>query len=275
MLRAHGIDRISFGAQSFDRKELAMLERHHDPEDVPRSIELARSAGFSRLNVDLIYAIPGQNLDSWKRSLEAAIALNLSHYSCYGLTYESNTPMAVKKRLGHFQPAEDSLELEMMHHTRQRLAEINCPPYEISNYAAAGEECQHNLMYWNGENYLGIGPSAASHVDGHRFKNRPHLGEWETAIDAGELPATDAEILSPQQRAGELVMLQLRLTRGLNFDEYAARTGFDARSVYADQIDRCTKLGLIQLDERGFRLSPSGLNVADAIAGEFLAPASR
>jgi oxygen-independent coproporphyrinogen-3 oxidase len=270
MLRESGVDRLSFGAQSFDRNELVMLERHHDPEDVPRSIELARNAGFARLNVDLIYAIPGQTLESWSRSLEAAISLNLSHYSCYGLTYELNTPMAVKKRLGHFKAAEDELELAMMHHTRQRLAQIGCPAYEISNYAAAGQECQHNLLYWNGGNYLGLGPSAASHIEGHRFKNRPHLGEWEAAIDRGELPATDVEILSPQQRAGELVMLQLRLTAGLNFADFAARSGLDARSLYADQIDRLHTLGLLEVDAHAIRLSPAGLNVADAIAGEFL-----
>jgi oxygen-independent coproporphyrinogen-3 oxidase len=270
MLREHGVDRISFGAQSFDRNELAMLERHHDPDDVPRSIELARSAGFQRLNVDLIYAIPGQNLHSWAASLEAAIALNLSHYSCYGLTYESNTPMAVKKRLGHFQAADEELELTMMHHTRQRLAAIDCPPYEISNYAAAGQECQHNLLYWNGENYIGLGPSAASHIAGHRFKNRPHLGEWEEAIDRGDLPASDAEMLSQPQRAGELVMLQLRLTRGLRYADFTERSGCDARSLYAEQIDRLSKLGLLETDDGGFRLSRSGLNVADAIACEFL-----
>jgi oxygen-independent coproporphyrinogen-3 oxidase len=271
MLRENGVDRLSFGAQSFDRNELAMLERHHDPNDVPRSLELARNAGFSRLNVDLIYAIPGQNFESWQRSLEAAISLGLSHYSCYGLTYEPNTPMAVKKRLGHFKAAEDELELKMMHHTRQRLAEMNCPAYEISNYAAAGEECQHNLLYWDGGNYLGLGPSAASHVEGHRFKNRPHLGEWETAIDRGELPASDVEILSPRQRAGERVMLRLRLTGGLNFADFSARSGLDARSVYADQIDRLHALGLLEVDDQAFRLSAAGLNVADAVAGEFLA----
>src|SRR2546423_8224323 len=100
MLREAGVDRLSFGAQSFHRHELATLERHHEPEDVKKSIELARAAGFERLNVDLIYAIPGQDLSSWAMSLEEAIALGTEHLSCYGLTYEHNTPMAVKKRLG-------------------------------------------------------------------------------------------------------------------------------------------------------------------------------
>jgi oxygen-independent coproporphyrinogen-3 oxidase len=269
MLRSAGIDRISFGAQSFDRSELATLERHHDPADVPRSIELARQAGFSRLSVDLIYAIPGQNLDSWKRSLEAAIELGLSHYSCYGLTYEPNTPIAVKKRLGQLTAAGDDLELSMLHHARRRLAEVGCPAYEISHYAAPAQECRHNLLYWTGGSYIGLGPSAASHIQGHRFKNRPHLGEWEQAIDRGELPAADVEILSPRRRADELVMLELRLSRGLRFDDYATRTGFDARSVYADQIERLCALGLLKADDAGFGLTEQGLNVADAVAAEF------
>ena len=270
MLRSAGVDRLSFGAQSFDRSELAALERHHDPNDVSRSIELARQAGFKRLNIDLIYAIPGQTLDSWQRSLEAAIEVGLTHYSCYGLTYEPNTPIAVKKRLGQLTPATDELELEMLHHARRRLEQIGCPAYEISNYAAPGQECRHNLLYWTGGDYIGLGPSAASHIQGHRFKNRPHLGEWEQSIDRSELPATDVEVLSPRRRADERVMLGLRLTRGLNFDDFAASTGFDARSLYADQIDRLAKLGLLGVDDVGFRLTTQGLNVADAIAAEFL-----
>lgn len=270
MLRANGVDRISFGAQSFDTSELKMLERHHDPEDVPRSIELARAAGFERLNIDLIYAIPGQTMQSWERSLEAALRLGLAHYSCYGLTYERNTPIAVRKRLGLLTPTDDGTELEMFHHTRQRLARAGCPAYEISNYSSPGEECAHNLLYWSGGDYIGLGPSAASHVQGWRFKNGPHLGEWEQAIDNGRLPVTDLETLSPKQRAGELAMLWLRLERGLEFEEYAARTGLDARVQFAETIEQLTKLGLIRADNRRLQLTEAGLNVADSVAGEFI-----
>src|SRR3954471_5155848 len=172
MLRELGVDRLSFGAQSFDRAELQTLERHHDPDDVPRSIELARAAGFDRLNLDLIYAVPGQTLDSWAHSLDATLSLGTSHVSCYGLTYEPNTPMAVKKRLGLLRATEESLELEMFRHARAATAAKGLPAYEISNYASPGEECRHNLVYWTGGDYLGLGPSAASHVQGWRWKNR-------------------------------------------------------------------------------------------------------
>ncbi|MDQ3439722.1 MAG: radical SAM family heme chaperone HemW [Planctomycetota bacterium] len=271
MLRDVGVDRLSFGAQSFDRQELAALERHHDPEDVPRSIGIARRAGFSRLNVDLIYAIPGQTIEKWSESLERAIELGTPHVSCYGLTYEPNTPIAVKKRLGTMIPIDESLELEMMRFTRARLTDVNRPAYEISNYAVGGEECRHNLVYWTGGSYIGLGPSAASHVHGWRWKNRPHLGEWESAIDGDRLPATEVEQLTPDQRAGELAMLLLRLTDGLSFDAFTDRTGRDARQLFAPQIDQLAPTGLITVDDRGIRLTDRGLGVADAVAAEFLA----
>jgi oxygen-independent coproporphyrinogen-3 oxidase len=211
MLRQSAVDRLSFGAQSFNRRELALLERHHDPDDVPRSIDLSRRAGFKRLNLDLIYAIPGQSLESWSQSLDQTLALNLPHISCYNLTYEPNTPIAVKRRLGQLVPTEESLELEMFRHTRLRLAARGLAAYEISNYSTEHEECQHNLVYWTGGNYLGLGPSAASHIEGHRWRNRPHLGDWEQAVESQNLPATDNETLSPARRAGELAMLLLRL----------------------------------------------------------------
>ena len=162
MLRDSGVDRVSFGAQSFNSAELKILERHHNPEDVGRSVEIARQAGFSRINVDLIYAIPGQDLASWDASLDAALAMKTPHVSCYNLTYEPNTPMAVRKRLGQFTPVEESVELEMFHHARRRLTDSGLEAYEISNYAGPNEACRHNLVYWTGGNYIGLGPSAAS-----------------------------------------------------------------------------------------------------------------
>jgi oxygen-independent coproporphyrinogen-3 oxidase len=270
MLRSSGVDRLSFGAQSFSPAELAILERHHDPADVERSIATARTAGFDRLNVDLIFAIPGQTMESWSRSLEAAIALGTSHISCYALTYEPNTPIAVRRRLGDVRAVDEDLELEMLHVTRERLRATGIPPYEVSNFATPSQECRHNLNYWLGGNYIGLGPSAASHVSGWRWRNRPHLGEWETAIDDGTLPACEAEALTPERRAGEMAMLMLRLERGIRFDYFAARTGMDVRTTFADAVERLTKPELIEVTEESLRLTRAGLNVADAVAAEFL-----
>jgi len=270
MLRRAGVDRLSFGAQSFDARDLALLERHHDPLDVPRSVAAARTAGFTRLNLDLIYAVPGQTLESWQRSLECAMELQTPHVSCYGLTYEPNTPLAVRRRMGRVTAVEESLELEMLHRTRQVLADSGRPAYEISNYSLPGEECRHNLHYWTGGNYLGLGPAAASHVDGWRWRNAPHLGEWERAINARNLPAIEVETLSAQRRSGELAMLMLRLSGGLNFDGFTSRTGRDARKMFAPVIDRLLRHGLLIHDDIAVRLSDRGLDVADAVAAEFL-----
>jgi oxygen-independent coproporphyrinogen-3 oxidase len=169
---------------------------------------------------------------------------------------------------------DESVELAMFHHTRRRLADVGLPAYEISNYAAPGQECRHNLMYWAGGNYVGLGPSAASHVAGWRWKNRPHLGEWEDAVGAGALPAAEVEHLTPGQRVGELAMLELRLARGLDLADFAGRTGRDGLAVFADPIDRFGRVGLVEVTAGAVRLTEKGLDVADAIAAEFLAAAS-
>jgi oxygen-independent coproporphyrinogen-3 oxidase len=268
-----GVDRVSMGAQSFDRNELAVLERHHEPEDVGRSLEIVRSAGISRVNVDLIYGVPGQSMERWMRSLERAIELGTEHVSCYGLTYEPNTPLAVRKRLGLVSAIDPDLEVEMMRATRARLSEAGLEAYEISNYSRAGAECRHNLLYWNGGDYISLGPSAASHVRGTRWRNRPHLGEWENAIEAGQLPAIETEKLGLEQRAGELAMLMLRLSKGIDDAVFTARIGRSVRSFFAEVIERLVGLGLLEASGTSIRLSERGIPIMDSVAAEFVSVA--
>ena len=270
MMRRRGVDRISFGAQSFDAAELAMLERHHAPADVPAAVAMAREAGFDRLSIDLIYAIPGQSMESWQRSLAAAVALDTGHLSCYGLTYEANTPLTVRRRLGRVVAAEEGLEVAMFRECRRRLAEVGLPAYEVSNYARPGCESLHNLGYWTGESYLGLGPSAASHVEGRRFRNQPHLGRWEESIAAGAPAAIEYEHLSPRQRAGELAMLNLRLARGIDLGALRQRTGVDGRALFSDQAARLSAIGLLEDTGGHLRLTDKAWPVADAVAAEFL-----
>lgn len=270
MLRENGVDRLSFGAQSFDRRHLATLERHHDPEDVPRSVELARRAGFNRLNIDLIYAIPGQSLDAWTQSLDQAIALRTEHVSAYGLTYEPNTPIAVKKRLGQLVPASDEVEIQMLRAARAQLSAAGLLPYEISNYARPEEACRHNLAYWSGENYLALGPSGSSHVEGARWRNRPHLGEWEQSIDSHQLPATDVETLEHRQRAGELAMLMLRLSDGIDIRKFSQKIEQDPTHLFRGPLAPLVNQRLLEISSTHIRLTEAGLAVADAIAAELL-----
>ncbi|HEX8325006.1 MAG TPA: radical SAM family heme chaperone HemW [Tepidisphaeraceae bacterium] len=267
MLRCVGVDRLSFGAQSFDVAELKTLERHHEPPDVERSVSLARDAGFNRINLDLIYAIPGQTMASWHRSLQSALDLGVTHLSCYGLTYEPNTVIAVRKRLGRLTAIEDDLELAMLHAARDTLGGHGFLAYEISNYATPGQECRHNLAYWTGKNYIGLGPSAASHVNGHRFKNRQHLGDWESAVPTGRLPVVEHEVLTDNERVEERLMLELRLARGVRWRDYSSEA---LRPRYDATLAHLESLGLIRIDESGFRLTEAGLNVADGVAAQFV-----
>jgi oxygen-independent coproporphyrinogen-3 oxidase len=186
------------------------------------------------------------------------------------LTYEPNTTLAVRKRLGRVKAVEEGVELEMARLARGRLASAGLSQYEISNYAKPGAECRHNLLYWNGGDYLALGPSGASHIQGWRWKNMPHLGEWERVVQGGELPAMDVEHLSARRRAGELAMLSLRLSRGIRYAELQERFDVDARAEYAQVVERYVRMGLLEADERGVRLSERGWGVADALAGEFL-----
>ena len=209
-------------------------------------------------------------MEQWLASLERALSMGLSHLSCYGLTYEPNTAIAVRRRLGHVTGTPEELEIAMFHATRDRLHSAGLVPYESSNFAVQGQACRHNLHYWNGGNYAALGPSGASHVGGVRFRNRPHLGEWEQAVASDLLPAVDVEQLTPLARAGELIMLQLRLPGGVRFDELQQRWGVDGRAEFADELSMLKKQQLIAVDDSGFRLLPAGWILADAIAGEFV-----
>lgn len=269
-MRELGVTRISLGAQSFDRTELATLERHHDPMDVEMTVELARRAGFERINIDLIYAIPGQTRATWLASIERALALNVDHISAYALTYEPSTPLAVLKRLGRIQPTDESLELEMLHLVRRRLESAGLHAYEISNHARPNQECRHNLMYWTGGSYIGLGPSAASHVAGVRFKNLPHIKHWEHAIDSHTLPAVDVEILSPAQRAGERIMLGLRLADGVSLFDIGTEFEVDLVEQHRLLLIKLKSQNLVEFNGDRLRLTSRGVELADAISGEFV-----
>ena len=196
--------------------------------------------------------------------------MGTTHLSCYALTFEPNTPIAVRRRLGQLKSIAEDLEMHMLYDTRDQMQAIGIPAYEISNFAAVGQECRHNLNYWTGGNYIGLGPSAASHVDGWRWKNRPHLGEWESAVESGSLPTTEVETLSPRQRAGELAMLMLRLESGLDLEWCRQRSGIDAAAEFRSVIDRLDRLGLVTLSDNHVRLTKAGIAVADGVAAEFL-----
>lgn len=280
-LVAGGVDRVSLGAQSFNPRQLQVLERRHDPANVARALELAAQAGVRRRSIDLIFAVPGQSLADWAADLHAAIALGTTHLSCYNLTYEPNTAMTARLKRGEFQPADEDLETDMFALTLATLRAAGLERYEVSNFAAPGQACRHNLAYWRQDSWLAAGPSAAGHVlatgpagqlGGWRYKNAPHLPSY--LASRGFAPMIDVEAPDAARLVRERLMTGLRLAEGLDADRLctdadAAVPGAGARLRAV--ADRLRRAGHLHGHARRWTLTDDGFLLADALAAEMMA----
>jgi oxygen-independent coproporphyrinogen-3 oxidase len=274
LLRECGVNRVSFGAQSFDRRELAVLERLHDPRHIDEAVRLARAVGFDNINLDLIYGVPGQTLDSWISSLRKAIDLGPDHLACYSLMYEDGTALTKRLRQGQIQPCEDDLVAEMFEAAFDLLTAAGYEQYEISNFARPGRRCQHNLIYWRNEEYLGVGPSAVSYLDGRRRKNAADVSRyirvWTAANGDPESLIVEDEQLAAEPRARETAIQMLRLSDGIDIAAFLTETGFDPMTLFAEALDRHVAAGLLAVDARSIRLTQSGMMLANRVMVDFL-----
>jgi oxygen-independent coproporphyrinogen-3 oxidase len=275
VLAAGGVNRISIGCQSFNPAHLQTLERWHDPSNVHRSVEILRAAGIDNINLDLIFAIPGQTLDEWLADLDEALSLRPTHLSCYGLMYEPNTPLAQKLKRGLITRADEDLEAAMYESAIERLAAAGFEHYEISNWARSkgrarpGLRCRHNMLYWSNANWWPLGPSAAGHFDGLRWKNIPRLQEY---LDHGPLPhIVDAERLDDDGRIGEQLMLGLRLIEGIprNVLDHLLATGRRAEERSAVLTNRLRD-GLLEQVDGHVRLTRRGLLLCDGLLADLI-----
>lgn len=265
-----GVNRVSIGAQSFDPSELRVLERIHEPDQVAQTVTACRAAGIPQVNLDLIFAIPGQSRDAWMNNLDRALALEPDHLSCYALTYEPGTPLYERLQAGRVRRVDTDIEADMYEQTIDRLEAAGFARYEISNFARPGCACRHNLAYWRNEPYVGIGPSAAGYVGGLRYKNVPDAAAYVAAVSAGRSARNEQETRSPEQSARESMMLGLRLCEGIDRAAFAERFGRDPTELFAEQIGRYAELNLLAIDERRVRLTRKGMLVADTVMADFL-----
>ena len=271
LLKACGVTRISFGAQSFNVDELKVLERLHDPVHIFESVAAARAAGFDNLNLDLIYAIPGQTLDSWKATLARAIELGTEHLSCYALMYEPGTSMTRLQHEGRVVPCDEDVEADMFECTIDMLGAAGFEHYEVSNFAKPGRRCRANVIYWENREYLGIGPSAVSYLGGVRQKNIADVRRYIEAMRGDPAAAVvEREELAPFTRACETAVQMLRLTEGIDRVKFREETGFDAAVIFAERIKEFGTLGLLEADSRGIRLTRRGMLVANRVMADFL-----
>lgn len=209
-----GVDRVSFGVQSMVPRVLASLGRTHDPDNVRRSVEAARSAGIGRLNLDLIYGGAGESVDDWRQTLEAILDLSPRHVSAYALTVEPGTPLADDPA----RHPDDDVSADKYLLTEQLLTGAGLRNYEISNWAVPGDECRHNLLYWDQGDYLGFGSAAHSHVGGRRWWNVRTPERYIASIAAGSPPESSGERLDAETRRLERLQLALRMPDGVPID---------------------------------------------------------
>jgi oxygen-independent coproporphyrinogen-3 oxidase len=271
-LRAYrrlGVNRISFGVQSFDDGELRFLERIHSARDAERAVELARSAGFDNINVDIMYALPGQRTEAHRANIERACALQPEHISAYSLVYEPNTPLYHRMRRGEILPLADEQEAELYMLTAELLERHGYRQYEVSNFAQPGRECRHNLLYWHRGEYLGFGPSAHSHWRNVRWSNIRSVHRYVEAVTNGTFPIAMSEQLSIEEQRNETVFLGLRAD-GVELSVVERLYGCSIAGAVADLIERWKQEGLATCDGTKLRLTARGYAVCDGLTVELL-----
>ena len=263
--RRAGVNRLSLGAQSFDDGLLRSLGRIHTAAQIGQAVTMARDAGFDNLNLDLMYALPGQGMNQWKDTLDAAIALGVEHISAYSLIVEPGTPMAARVASGTAIVPEDDAVNAMQREAIDRLLAAGYRRYEISNYARPGFECRHNLVYWNRGDYLGLGCAAHSLMGGRRFHNPDSLDEY---LSGGR--RLDEAVLTPQDEMEETLMLSTRTVRGLDLTAWARAFGTSFARGRERVLDRLENGGLIETGDGFLRLTMRGMEVQDAVVLELM-----
>ena len=272
--RAAGINRLSFGAQSFNDATLKFLGRIHSADETREAAKMAHRAGFERLNLDLIFAVPGQTRADVMHDIAEAAALEPDHISAYNLTFEEGTVFFTEMRHGKIRPLESDEQADLYAAVREELPLRGYAMYEISNYAHAGRECRHNLTYWHNETYLGIGAGAHNFAraggGGRRWWNERNPARYIAMATETGLAETGSETAEPQASMGEFVFLNLRLREGFALADFSARFGAGFEEIFGSHTARLFEGGLLENRAGRVSLTDRGLELADSVFAEFV-----
>jgi len=247
-----GFNRISFGMQSANPDVLKVLDRTHNPENVSKSVENARKAGFDNVSLDLIYGTPGETLEQWEDSVKTALSYGIDHLSAYALIIEDGTRLSAKIKRGEISKPDDDLMAQMYLKVDELSSAAGLNWYELSNWGRAAE---HNLVYWRNQNWWGLGPGAHSHLDGVRWWNVKHPSKYSEKLAAFESPMQDREVLGDKEKQEEKIMLQIRLREGLALSELTASQIGILENYPAEVL----------ITEQRAQLTPTGRLIADRI----------
>ena len=270
VMRAGGVNRLSFGAQSFDNHLLQLIGRDHNASTVLHSIEDARHVGFDNISLDLMFGLPNQTVEILNDTLDVALDLGVQHFSAYALKVEENTLFHTLQRKGKLSLPADDDEYEMYQLIRERMAVSGYEQYEISNFSLPGYESRHNKTYWLNEPYYGFGVGAHGFTNGIRYANMRGVKPYIGAIGEQRLPRVDQYEVSLTEDMENMMILGLRLNEGVSYSRYEDRFGVSMMSVYGKQIKDLQEKGLLKHDDRTVRLTERGLLLGNEVFAEFL-----
>jgi len=266
-MREIGINRINIGVQSFDQEVLGFLGRRHSAKQAISAIKASRKAGFHNVGLDLIYAVPDQNIESWLDTLKQAVVFSPEHLSCYQLTLEAKTPLGKRFQAGEFSISGEELQYEFFMKTSQCLEDAGYIHYEVSNFAKGMKlASRHNQKYWDHSPYLGLGPAAHSFHHNRRWRNHRSVDQYITSINAGNLPVAETEILTTEQLRLEALYLGLRTKKGISFEDLKNRYQYDLLADKKKMLNKLEEEGFISIRDGHLCPTPTGLAVADSLS---------
>ena len=263
-----GVTRISLGMQSACDEELKKLGRLHSVKEFEKTYELVRKHGFERVNIDVMAAIPGQTIESYKHTLEYVVGLSPEHISSYSLIIEEGTPFYEKYRENP--PVDEDTDRQMYDLTKEILGRHGYHRYEISNYAKEGQECIHNLKYWQGGDYLGLGLGAASCMEHERWSNTRGLTDYEDRICRGQKPVEQTEELGEEEQKAEFMFLGLRCMEGVSAERFEKKFHQSVEERYGKVLHKYENMGLMRLVNGNWQLTEQGIDVSNHIFADFL-----
>jgi oxygen-independent coproporphyrinogen-3 oxidase len=276
-LLATGVNRLSIGAQTLDRRGLRVLGRLHEAEHIRSAVCAARRAGFGNLSLDFIYGWPGQTIDQWRSDLSFLLSGDVGgrppdHLSLYGLIIEPGTPMSDAVHRGILAPVDDDTEADFLELAMAMLADAGWIHYEIANWASSSNHVsRHNAVYWRNGDYAGIGAGAHGHVRNRRTMNQPSPGRYVEALERQGSAVTNVEEIDERTAMGETMMLGLRLLQdGVSAPSFACRHGISLFDQFRPQLSRLTDMGLLEVGDQRVRLTKRGILLANSVCAEFV-----
>lgn len=270
ILKEYGVNRISMGVQSFNDSLLKAIGRKHQRKTVYEAIRLMRKTGFENISIDLIFRLPHQTIEDFKDSLEIALSLDLPHYSIYSLILEQKTIFYNLMRSGKLPLPTQDEEADMFALAMDTMAQFGREHYEISNYALPGYESQHNLHYWNADEYVGFGAGAHGYINGQRYQNCGPIQHYLDPLRHHQLPVYQRQKLTTKACMEEFMFLGLRKMKGVTYDEFERRFSCSMQSVYGEVLQQLAEQDLIVQDSKGVRLSHTGKFLGNEVFQSFL-----